>query len=336
MPLLMIIRFVLSLLSWALLGAAAWLLWSWNQGEYVRDVDGVVHHIRHEWRLWTGLALLVWSFGGGNLLIRPFLARGDRDPLKPSRSHGEMIEGADGAHLYVETHGPVDAPCIVLTHGWGLDSTIWAYSKRELGQDFRLVLWDLPGMGRSRPGRTGITLEAFAENLKRVIAFTGRDRVVLVGHSIGGMTVQTLARDHADLFNRAVAGTVLVNTTYLDPLKTMVMSGLMQALRPLIVMAMHLTVWLAPLAWLSAWQSYLNGSAHMANRLGFAGHVTHSQLGYTTLLTTRNSPAAQARGNLAMFRWNATGAMAQVATPVLVIAGDKDIVTKEEASRTFA
>lgn len=335
MPLLMIVRLLLSVVSWIILGGAAWLLWSWNRGEYVRDVDGVLRHIRHDWRLWTGVALLVWSFGGGNLLVRPFLARGDREPLKPKRGNGQMIDGADGARLYVETHGPEDAPCLVLTHGWGLDSTIWAYAKRALGQDFRLVLWDLPGMGKSKPGKGGISLDTFADNLKRVIAHTGRDRVVLVGHSIGGMTIQTLARDHANLFNRTVAGAVLVNTTYTDPLKTMALSPLMQALRPLIVMACHLTVWLTPLAWLSAWQSYLNGSAHIANRLGFAGHVTHSQLDYTALLTTRNSPGAQARGNLAMFDWDATAALVRIDSPVLVLAGDSDIVTKAEASRTI-
>jgi len=336
MPLLMIVRLLLSIVSWALLAAAAWLLWSWNQGEYVRDADGVLHHIRHDWRLWAGLALVVWSSGGGILLVRPFLARADRDPLRPQRTHGRMIDGADGARLYVESHGRDDAPCLVLTHGWGLDSTIWAYAKRRLSQDFHLVLWDLPGMGKSKSGNGGITLDAFAENLERVIAHSGRDRVVLVGHSIGGMTIETLARDRANLFNRVVAGAVLVNTTYTDPLKTMVASGLMQALRPLIVASAHLTVWLEPLAWLSAWQSYLNGSAHIANRLGFAGRVTHSQLDYTALLTTRNSPAAQARGNLAMFDWDATGALVRIDAPVLVLAGDSDLVTKAEASRTLA
>jgi pimeloyl-ACP methyl ester carboxylesterase len=335
MPLLMIVRLLLSIVSWLIVAAAAWLLWSWNQGEYIRGVDGVLRHVRHDWRLWVGLALGVWSIGGGNLLIRPFLARGDRDPLRPGRGDGRLIDGADGARLYVETLGPRDAPCLVLTHGWGLDSTIWAYAKRRLGQDFHLVLWDLPGMGKSRPGKGGITLDAFAENLRQVIAHSGRDRVVLVGHSIGGMTIQTLARDHANLFNRTVAGTVLVNTTYTDPLKTMALSGLMQALRPLIVASAHLTVWLAPLAWIGAWQSYLNGSAHIANRLGFAGRVTHSQLDYTALLTTRNSQAAQARGNLAMFHWDATGALVRIETPVLVLAGDSDIITRAEASRTL-
>jgi pimeloyl-ACP methyl ester carboxylesterase len=334
MPLLMIVRLLLSIVSWAILAGAAWLLWTWNQGDYIRDVNGVLHHVRHDWRLWTGVALLVWSFGGGSLLVRPFLARGG-ERLKPERGQGGLIDGTDGARLYVETHGPEDAPCIVLTHGWGLDSTIWAQAKRHLGHSFRLVLWDLPGMGRSKPGRGGIGLEAFAENLKQVIAHTGRERVVLVGHSIGGMTIETLARDHANFFNRAVAGAVLLNTTYTDPLKTMVLSGLMQALRPLIVLSAHLTVWLGPLAQLSAWQSYLNGSAHIANRLGFARRVTHDQLDYTARLTTRNSQAAQARGNLAMFHWDATGALVRVEAPVLVLAGDSDIVTKAEAGRTL-
>ena len=74
----------------------------------------------------------------------------------------------------------------------------------------------------------------------------------------------------------------------------------------------------------------------MANRLGFAGHVTRSQLEHTTLLSTRNPPGVSAKGNLAMFRWDATKALPQLKAPVLVIGGDRDIVTKLEASRTIA
>jgi pimeloyl-ACP methyl ester carboxylesterase len=95
-----------------------------------------------------------------------------------------------------------------------------------------------------------------------------------VGHSIGGMTIQTLARDDAAYFNRKVAGTVLVNTSYTNPLKTMILSGLAQAIRwPLLEPLMRLGIVLQPLVWLSAWQSYLSGSSHMANRLGFGKYV---------------------------------------------------------------
>jgi pimeloyl-ACP methyl ester carboxylesterase len=130
---------------------------------------------------------------------------------------------------------------------------------------------------------------------------------------------------------------VLVNTTYTNPLKTMILSPLVTALRwPLIEPMMRLTIWLQPLAWISAWQSYLSGSAHLANRLGFGKYVTRSQLEHTTLLATRNPPAVQAKGNLAMFRWDVSASLPQIPGPVLVLGGDVDLVTKLEASRVIA
>lgn len=131
-----------------------------------------------------------------------------------------------------------------------------------------------------------------------------------------------------------MAGVVLINTTHTNPLKTMVLSGLAQALRrPVLEPMLRLAIWLKPLAWLSAWQGYLSGSAHLANRFGFGAYVTRSQLEHTTLLATRNDPAVQAKGNLAMFRWDAEDGLANLKVPTLVIGGDADLVTKLEASR---
>lgn len=332
MPLLFLARLIFGLLSLAILGTAAYLLWSYGQGELVRDADGAFRREADNWRLWTGLALLAWSFLG-KFIVTPLLARGDKDPTRPERGQGRTIPGANGASLYVETHGSPDAPPIVLTHGWGLDSTIWSYAKRDLSRRFHVIVWDLPGLGKSKGP---ISLEAFAADLRAVLNLAGGKPAVLVGHSIGGMTIQTLVRDHPDVLGREVAGIVLLNTTHINPLKTMVLSGLAQALRPLIELMMRLSIWLQPLAWASSWQSYLSGSAHMANRLGFGRFVTRSQLEHTTLLVSRNPPGAQAKGNLAMFRWDATPALAKLSVPTLVIGGDKDIVTKLEASQTIA
>ena len=151
------------------------------------------------------------------------------------------------------------------------------------------------------------------------------------------MTIQTLARDDPEYFNAHVAGTVLVNTTYTNPLKTMILSGLAKAIRwPLLEPLMRLAILLQPLVWLGAWQSYLSGSAHMASRLGFGKYVTRSQLEHATLLSTRNSPGNICLGNLAMFRWDATKAMANITPPLLVLAGDLDVVTKPEAGHVIS
>ncbi len=337
MPLLFLAGLGFGLFSWALLGSGGYLAWSWFEGDIVRNADGTLQRVREDWRLWTALALLSWSFLG-RFLVPLLLAKPDTDPTRAERGAGETIAGVDGASLYVETHGDPTSSPLILIHGWGMDSTIWYYARRHLARRFHVIVWDLPGLGRSPvTNRDAVDLSSFAANLKAVIGLAGGRPVVLVGHSIGGMTIQTLARDDPDFFNRQVAGAVLLNTTYTNPLETMILSGLVKALRwPVLEPVMRLAIWLQPLAWLAAWQSYFSGSAHMANRLGFGRFVTRSQLEHTTLLATRNPPGILARGNLAMFRWDATQALPDIKTPVLVIGGDRDIVTKLEASQTIA
>lgn len=336
MPLLIIFRFVFSLLSLCLLGAAAHLLWNWYDGDLLQRADGTLVRVRTDWLLWLGLGLVGISFLGRPLLT-PLLASGDTDPTAAIREGGQLIAGATGSSLYVEQSGPLTGPPIILVHGWAMDSTIWFYAKRDLGKTFRVISWDLPGMGKSKPARpSAIGLSEFAQDLRSVMALAGNRKVILVGHSIGGMTIQTLARDDPGFFNDRVVGTVLVNTTYTNPLKTMILSGLAQAIRwPLLEPLMRLGILLQPLVWLSAWQSYLSGSAHIANRLGFGKFVTRSQLEHTTLLSTRNAPGNIHRGNLAMFRWDATHAMAGITSPLLVLGGTMDIVTKPDASEAI-
>jgi pimeloyl-ACP methyl ester carboxylesterase len=329
MPLILILRFLFGLLSLAILGLAAYLLWRWYDGTLLRDSVGLVYRVREDWLLWVGLGALVWSSAGG-MLLRPMLARPDKRVLKPTKADGQTITSPSGSSLYLETHGDPRAPCIVLTHGWGLDSSIWSYAIEDLAKSFHVMAWDLPGLGRSN-GK--VDLETFAEDLRTVAAQSPTQPVVLVGHSIGGMTIQTLARRDPAFVERSVAGIILVNTTYTNPLQTMILSPLWKLLRwPLIEPLLWLTIALEPLAWLWSWQSYLSGSAHLANRLGFGKHVTRSQLNVTTLLGVKNRPGALARGNLAMFRWDARDALSTTRVPILVIGGERDIVTQPKAS----
>lgn len=335
MLILGILRFFATLLSLAMLALAAYLLWSWQDGFLIRDAAGALHREREAWRLWSGLGLLAWSFLG-RYILPLLLAKGDARPTKAVRGQGRMVTSPTGSSLYVEQHGPLGAPPIIFTHGWGMDSTFWSYARQDLGDRFRLVLWDLPGLGRSKAGKDAVNLDAFAADLATLIDGCGGQKAVLVGHSIGGITIQTLIRDNPSLQSR-IAGVVLLNTTYTNPLTTMILGGLLQSLqRPVLEPAMKLAIALHPLMWLCKWQSYLSGAAHVAQRFGYGKFVTRSQLEHTTLLATRNPPAVLARGDLAMFHWDATGALAKLRRPALVVGGDKDIVTKLEASRVIA
>ena len=58
MPFIPFVRFVLGLVSLAVLVAAGYLLWSWYEGEVVRDGTGTLVRVRENWRLWTSIGLL--------------------------------------------------------------------------------------------------------------------------------------------------------------------------------------------------------------------------------------------------------------------------------------
>ena len=142
MPLLFLAGLGLGLFSLALLGSGGYLAWSWFEGRVVADADGTLQRLREDWRLWTALGLLGWSFLG-RTFVPLLLARADTDPTRPERGAGDTLRGAAGHALYVESHGDASAPPLILIHGWGLDSTIWLYARRRLAQGFRVIVWDL-------------------------------------------------------------------------------------------------------------------------------------------------------------------------------------------------
>ncbi|MEV7385325.1 alpha/beta hydrolase [Streptomyces sp. NPDC091215] len=113
------------------------------------------------------------------------------------------VVSADGARLHVEVHGPEDAPAVVLAHGWTCSTAFWAAQTRELAVDHRVIAYDQRGHGRS-PASSACTTRALADDLEAVLAETlaPGERAVIVGHSMGGMTVMAASarprfREHA-------------------------------------------------------------------------------------------------------------------------------------------
>ncbi|MFD6998676.1 alpha/beta fold hydrolase [Streptomyces mirabilis] len=113
---------------------------------------------------------------------------------------------ADGARLHVEVHGPEDnpaAPVVVLAHGWTCSTAFWAAQIRDLAVDHRVIAYDQRGHGRS-PASETCTADALADDLEAVLAATlaPGEKAVLVGHSMGGMTLMAASarprfREHA-------------------------------------------------------------------------------------------------------------------------------------------
>ncbi|MGI5148352.1 alpha/beta fold hydrolase [Plantactinospora sp. CA-294935] len=127
---------------------------------------------------------------------------------------------SDGVRLHVDVSGPDTAPLtVVLLHGWTLDGRTWHRQLTALretyGATVRVVCYDARGHGRSGPTTLrSATLARLGDDLAEVLAQVApTGPVVLVGHSMGGMTVMEYAHRHPADFARRVAGLVFVATT---------------------------------------------------------------------------------------------------------------------------
>jgi len=319
---------LLGLLSFAVLGGGIYLIWAWFAGVVV----GTAYLV-------GGLAMFAFTFLGRPLVLMLRRRGYDEPEMTREGSSFESIPRADGSELHVELYGPEDAPPIVLTHGWGVDSRVWYYTKKALGNRFRLIAWDLPGLGESgKPDNNDFRLERLADDLNAVLELAGDRPAVLLGHSIGGMTTLTWCRLFPARLRRRVAGLVLVDTSYTNPVKTATASGFFQTIqRPIVEPLLHLIAWLSPLVWAMNWLSYLNGTSHIVSILaGFAGSETRGQLDFATRFPVLASPGVQARGVLAMLRYDATSTLSTIAAPVLVLAGHLDRMTIPEANQFIA
>ena len=123
----------------------------------------------------------------------------------------------DGVALHVEEVGRPDAPLtVVLLHGYIQEMAVWHYQRIALaGDEVRLVLYDHRSHGRSGRGAPETaTIDQLGEDLLLVLdELVPRGPVVLVGHSMGGMTVMALADRHPELFGPRVVGVCLISTS---------------------------------------------------------------------------------------------------------------------------
>ena len=319
------------LFSLLLLGSGAWLVWEWYD-------NWAVHLPANPRYLIWGLLLLATAFLGGPLmtLLVGRRSRPGEERMKPlTGGTVHRVVRPDGTQLHVESFGPVQAPVLLFTHGWGLSSDEWCYARRHFSERYRLLVWDLRGLGKSAgPHDHQYGLDRMAGDLNAVLALAGGQPVLLCGHSIGGMTTLTFCGLYPDVLATQVAGLILTQTTFTNPVQTALGAPLNRVLQePLLRPLCHLTIWLSPLVRVMNILSFLNGSLTLANHLlQFKGQETRQQLGFTTALLLRANPAVVARGMLAMLEYEARGVLPVIPVPTLVIAASSDRATLPAAS----
>ncbi|WP_353511363.1 alpha/beta fold hydrolase, partial [Intrasporangium sp.] len=118
------------------------------------------------------------------------------------------VTTADGVVLAVHVHArpdtPTYVPTVLLAHDWGLTHRSWdAVLARLAPSGLRVITWDQRGHGGSALGLNrktldDLTIEDFGRDLHAVIRalVPPTSPVVLVGHSLGGMTAMSYIGQH--------------------------------------------------------------------------------------------------------------------------------------------
>ncbi len=149
-------------------------------------------------------------------------------PFGSLRSTPVTVVTDDGVPLHVEVDevdGPAPPVTVVFAHGLCNTLDLWHFQRAAYRGLVRAVYYDQRSHGRSgRSDREHATIEQLARDLRHVIDVVAHDGpVVLVGHSMGGMTLVALAEQFPELIGTTVIGVALISTTAggLDPSRMM-------------------------------------------------------------------------------------------------------------------
>jgi pimeloyl-ACP methyl ester carboxylesterase len=173
----------------------------------------------------AAIGLAAERVAGGRPVLPQIGIREGEDDEDYGEPHvpGATVTADDGTLLHVEVEerastdhvGPDSPLTIVLCHGYALSMDSWHFQRKALRGEYRLVLWDHRGHGRSGAGPLGsATIDQVGADLGAVIdASAPAGPLVLVGHSMGGMTIMALAEQRPELFAERVVGVGLVSTS---------------------------------------------------------------------------------------------------------------------------
>lgn len=135
------------------------------------------------------------------------------------RSDGPILTTADGVLLHTEIDEPADEnpdqPILVFVHGYALSLDCWHFQRKYLRDRYRQVFYDQRSHGRSgRSDPERCRIPQLADDLAAVLdELTGDRPVILIGHSMGGMTIMHLARIRPEWFGSKIKAVALFSTS---------------------------------------------------------------------------------------------------------------------------
>jgi pimeloyl-ACP methyl ester carboxylesterase len=129
------------------------------------------------------------------------------DKPEPAEGAARIAIAPDGVHVQYRVYGNGE-PALVLIHGWSCDSNYWREQIAALSRRYTVVTVDLAGHGGTGGNRTVWTIPAFGQDVATALSAVPNQRIILVGHSMGG----PVALEAARILKNRVVGIVGVDT----------------------------------------------------------------------------------------------------------------------------
>jgi pimeloyl-ACP methyl ester carboxylesterase len=265
------------------------------------------------------------------------------EPIGSLAGESLWVESFDATRIHVRAYGPVDAQrTLVLAHGAIESHVIWHYQVRDLLADgnYRVIAYDARGHGRSGPARgpqanTPFTAYTMARDIVAVVQQATQGRVVLCGHSMGGMAIQGLWQ-HGEIVHIAdrVAGIVLLNTAYTTDLRGWRGKGSLGE-RVFERVEDVLQRIPAPPKLIDRVRMGTNDLTLLIGRFVYGKQPSRRQVA-TSVRMYETTPSATLHAFIDLARFDSHDALSTIDVPTLVIGGSRDRVTPVWLSEEIA
>lgn len=264
------------------------------------------------------------------------------DPVQVTCTDGVVLHAElDELSPYAEGNGGSDPDVtMVFVHGYALNLDCWHFQRAVFRGKHRMVFYDQRSHGRSqRSDREHATIDQLGDDLAAVIAeLAPTGDIVLVGHSMGGMSAIAFAERHPEVFTRRVKGVALISTTAggLRPHRTLgrwLPDRIGEVLAPRLIAALSR----APELVDSARPPGSNIGFLMADLFAFGADVPAAEVEFLEemLAGTPFSVLAEFFPNFSAFeKFEHLAAFADI--PTTIICGTEDRLTSIDHSRKMA
>jgi len=200
--------------------------------------------------------------------------------------------------IYVEDEG--SGVPLVLIHGFLGSSDMWEPQINYFKKNFRVLAPALPGFGKSNKIKSCDSIECMAKSIQDSLRIKKIDKFNLLGHSMGGMIVQEMAKLMGDKILKLICyGTGSIGN----------IPGRFETINE------------------SREKFKINGLELTANRIAKTWFVDGSKAKHFYLCDNANkqtSLEAADNGLVAMKNWSGTGNLKNIKNETLIIWGDQD------------